>query len=219
MPVLSAMQRTLGVAELLEQILVHVPMEDLFLFQRTNQKFRDIIASSPALRLIMHLELQPAVWEESNVHLDASENRSVHQNSWIRDSIPLKKALSLLGRNIDRCVLHLNDKRIDMSFIGYSFKFDKPVPPRSTMRDSWRSMVAGHTGYVVNAHYSRHQSDSSIHNRPRYIASETDYDHFASDHDKATLGDVFDGLFKQSNSAKGCYTHQYDCKKTYCEKH
>lgn len=57
MPSIAA-PRVFGVTELLENILINLPFEDLFVLQRVDQHFNATIARSKNLRTIMHLEPQ-----------------------------------------------------------------------------------------------------------------------------------------------------------------
>ncbi|WPB01871.1 uncharacterized protein RHO25_006503 [Cercospora beticola] len=57
MPSIAA-PRVFGITELLENVLINLPFEDLFVLQRVDKHFNSTIAGSKALRTIMHLELQ-----------------------------------------------------------------------------------------------------------------------------------------------------------------
>ncbi|KAK4494044.1 hypothetical protein PRZ48_015231 [Zasmidium cellare] len=56
-PPSTAAQRVLNLPELLESVIMSLPIEDMFAFQRINSTFRDTIKDCKAIRQAMHLEL------------------------------------------------------------------------------------------------------------------------------------------------------------------
>lgn len=61
----AARKAVLGTNELLEQIILYLPMENIFGIQRVCQQFRDIIASSTKIKTKMFLRLQINVSDEA----------------------------------------------------------------------------------------------------------------------------------------------------------
>lgn len=61
MPTESARKAVFDTSELLERIIVHLPMKDIFIIQRVSHQFQNIIATSPEIqtKLFLRLKNQP----------------------------------------------------------------------------------------------------------------------------------------------------------------
>ena len=214
---LSAAQRTLGITELLEKILTNLPMEKLFVIQRTNKKFRDTITGSLPLRIIMHLELQPPVYEESDVELAwGSGNRILRYETWgpsgdlegfwkpwMLQSPALERALYSMDRWVTSFTVDLDDKQVIVRLHSHSDGHEhKPFPAGSTI-PSWTSMVIGFAGYQITAQSS--------------LLSWKNHN-FIAENDTATFGDMLQGFSKHVYGPNNHHKRRKVCKAAGCGK-
>ena len=208
---LSAAQRTLGITELLEKTLTHLPMEKLFVIQRTNKKFRDTITGSLPLRIIMHLELQPPVYEENDVELDSSGDRVLRYDPWGESagtwtpcmlwSTAFEKALRSLDRWVTSFTVDLDDKQVLVGLHSHDNR-PKPFPAGSTI-PSWTSMVIGFAGYQITAQSSLLPWKN--HN-------------FITNNDKVTFGEMLQGFSKHVYGPNDHHKRRNVCKTAGCGK-
>jgi hypothetical protein len=77
----SACHRALQTTEVLENILVHLPIRELFLYQNVCEKFRATIAGSPAIRRQMFLAL-PDTPRESWVLVQGANPARKDKTKW-----------------------------------------------------------------------------------------------------------------------------------------
>jgi hypothetical protein len=78
----KAAHRALQILEVLEHILVHLPIKDLFVHQRVSRTFQTCIARSPAIRGKMFLELDTMAPRESWRLAQNRKKRGRGRNRW-----------------------------------------------------------------------------------------------------------------------------------------
>jgi hypothetical protein len=76
----AARQAVFGTSELLEQIILYLPMKTIFGIQCVCQKFRNVIATSPEIQTKMFLRLRKDVPEEAWVLESTTGNRHIRGN-------------------------------------------------------------------------------------------------------------------------------------------
>ncbi|PPJ50134.1 hypothetical protein CBER1_04827 [Cercospora berteroae] len=174
-----AAPRIFGITELLEMVLVNLPLEDRFVLQRVDQHFNATIARSKKLKSMMHVEPQnipgdqiPRSRELLNSYVDQLESN-------IGKGTALKQALLQVGIRHIHPYFKVGNRLQVWSISEYDRELAEEIPEP---RPSWMLVRMGKGGYNLRA-ASFLRSLVKIH----------DTDRFGED---ATLGDILD-LFEK----------------------
>ncbi|KAK4496407.1 hypothetical protein PRZ48_012387 [Zasmidium cellare] len=149
----SAAQRVFSTVELLEMILLQLPVTTLFAFQRVNTKFHDTITDSIHLRRAMFLEADPS-FEASNRQ---QINPILDQCTFVpqpglylelitNTTIPIYRSLT---ESVDFDIPYFTTKtgrrtRLrDKVWLGHVREATKPLklPRHTDVRESWQYML------------------------------------------------------------------------------
>ncbi|KAF2166969.1 hypothetical protein M409DRAFT_54729 [Zasmidium cellare ATCC 36951] len=146
-------QRVLGTVELLEMVLLELPIATLFTVQRVNTKFHDTITGSIHLRRVMFLETDPSFEASNKQQINPMlEQCTFTPKSGLYLELVTKTANPLYRSLTDCLEIDLpyfttpTSKRSrlrDKVWLGHVRKPTKPLmlPHRTDVRESWQYML------------------------------------------------------------------------------
>lgn len=134
--------QVLHTPELLELILLHLPMRDLLLAQRTCQKFRNLIRTSPTLQQILYLKPLPESATPTSTsptpNLSSYGTAEPVTESWQRNPLLISPFLPWFNRT--RCKIKFDLTTLDV--------FENSALAKPNLRSifltpeaSWRQML------------------------------------------------------------------------------
>ncbi|GIZ43412.1 hypothetical protein CKM354_000664000 [Cercospora kikuchii] len=170
-----AAPRVFGITELLEMILVNLPLEDRFVLQRVDQHFNATIARSKKLKSIMHLEPQNIPGDQILRSSELLDSEVGELDSNIGNGTALEHALLLVGIRHRHPYFKIGGRLEVWSIFEYDCELAEETPEP---RPSWIRVRIGKGGFHLRA-ASFLRSPVKIH----------DADRLGED---ATLGDILD---------------------------
>lgn len=127
---MTAAQKVFSITELLENVLIHLPLQDLFAFQRINSTFRSTIEDSKDLRQAMCLEIP------------ATTSSKKPSAGLFSDKMPRERTFG--SPRLERAIrpLRVISQRITQGHVVFKCSFSGPWRMTSDINpeESWRNI-------------------------------------------------------------------------------